>query len=123
MFGSLARGESSLHSDLDLIVVMKTSKRFLERYDDLLVPIVSAVGRSVDLLVYTPEELEKVSHRPFIADALRHGVTILSRSKNIHEAQRWLATAGEDMRAAEVLVQSGCYAQARFPAQQWPRKQ
>lgn len=81
MFGSLARGESSLHSDLDLIVVMKTSKRFLERYDDLLVPIVSAVGRSVDLLVYTPEELEKVSHRPFIADALRHGVTIYESVK------------------------------------------
>lgn len=75
-FGSLARGEFTRRSDLDLILVVETRKRFLDRYDDLLVPIVSAVGRPVDLLIYTPEELEAISDRRFIATALREGVSI-----------------------------------------------
>jgi len=39
VFGSLARGEATRRSDLDLIVVMDTDKRFLDRYDDLLLPV------------------------------------------------------------------------------------
>ena len=67
VFGSLASGDSSRHSDLDLIVVLSTNKRFLDRYDDLLSEIVLAVpGRDVDLLIYTPEELDRMAERPFI---------------------------------------------------------
>ncbi len=36
VFGSLARGEASRRSDIDLLVVQHTDKRFLERYDGLL---------------------------------------------------------------------------------------
>lgn len=73
-FGSLARGEASRHSDLDLIVVQETDKRFLDRYDGLLREIGQAVpGRAVDLLVYTPQELAQMMDRPFIATALREG--------------------------------------------------
>ena len=77
VFGSLARGEASRHSDLDLIVVQETDKRFLDRYDDLLREIVQAVpGRDVDLLIYTPQELAKMTDRPFIATALKEGKVI-----------------------------------------------
>ncbi len=77
VFGSLARGETSRRSDLDLIVVMDTDARFLDRYDLLLAPIVRAVPeRVVDLLIYTPEELERLVSRRFIAIALREGKTI-----------------------------------------------
>jgi predicted nucleotidyltransferase len=77
VFGSLARGEASRHSDLDLIVVQETDKRFLDRYDDLLREIAQVVtGRDVDLLIYTPQELDQMTDRPFIARALREGKVI-----------------------------------------------
>jgi predicted nucleotidyltransferase len=77
VFGSFARGEVSRRSDLDLILIQETDKRFLDRYDDLLRAIVEAVpGRDVDLLIYTPQELSRISARPFIAGALREGKVI-----------------------------------------------
>jgi predicted nucleotidyltransferase len=77
VFGSFARGEVSRHSDLDLIVLQDTEKRFLSRYDGLLHEIFQAVpGRDIDLLVYTPDELAQMMHRPLIASALKEGKTI-----------------------------------------------
>lgn len=77
VFGSLARGEASRRSDLDLIVVMDTEQRFLDRYDVLLAPLARAFPeRMLDLLIYTPEELERLASRRFIARALREGQTI-----------------------------------------------
>lgn len=74
LFGSLARGDASRRSDVDLILVQETEKRFFDRYDGLLREIAEAVGgREVDLLVYTPEELAAIAHRPFVAQALREG--------------------------------------------------
>jgi len=58
MFGSRARGEAALDSDLDLMVEMETSLRPVER--------VMAVDRlfglrdwAMDVLVYTPEEVAR----------------------------------------------------------------
>ncbi|MCS6938587.1 MAG: HEPN domain-containing protein [Roseiflexus sp.] len=42
----------------------------------------------------------------------------MSQAKNRYEAERWLRTAEEDLRAVEVLLQAGAYAQACFYAQQ-----
>ena len=77
LFGSLARGEDTSRSDLDLILVQDTDKRFLDRYDGILADVSAVAGnRDVDLLIYTPEELEAISERPFIARALREGKVI-----------------------------------------------
>lgn len=77
VFGSLARGEGSRRSDIDLIIVQKTKKPFLDRYEDILYEITQAVpGRDVDLLIYTPEELVQLSHRRWIANVLKEGKTI-----------------------------------------------
>ena len=67
LFGSLARNEASRHSDVDLILVQKTNLRFLDRYDGLLASFSQALPEwDVDLLIYTPEELAKISDRRFI---------------------------------------------------------
>ena len=42
----------------------------------------------------------------------------MSGTKNRHRAERWLQTAEEDWKAAQVLVSNGMYAQACFYAQQ-----
>ncbi len=77
VFGSLARGEGSRRSDVDLIIVQNTEKPFLDRYEDISYEITRAVpGRDVDLLIYTPEELVQLSHRRWIANVLKEGKTI-----------------------------------------------
>ena len=42
----------------------------------------------------------------------------MSRSKNRHEAERWLLTAEEDLEAAELLLQAGKHAHCCFLTQQ-----
>jgi HEPN domain-containing protein len=46
----------------------------------------------------------------------------MSQSKNRYQAERWLLTAEEDLRAAETLVEAGWYAQACFYTQQGGEK-
>ena len=59
LFGSLATGEVSETSDLDLLIIKETLLPFYERLREvaLLCPLV--VG--ADLLVYTPDEVELAS--------------------------------------------------------------
>lgn len=71
LFGSLVRQKPCLTSDLDLLIVWDTSLDFLARTAELyrrLQPRVSA-----DLLVYTPDEIERMVHRPFVRRALEEG--------------------------------------------------
>jgi predicted nucleotidyltransferase len=82
VFGSVARGEISRKSDLDLIIIKHTEQRFLDRYDELLSEIVQAVpGMDVDLLIYTPQELGRMSDRPLIKTALTEGKVIYEPDK------------------------------------------
>jgi len=77
LFGSMARGEATKRSDVDLILIQNTRKRFLDRYDGLLSDLNDAVpGRAVEPLIYTPEELQRISHRAFISQALEEGMVI-----------------------------------------------
>ena len=76
VFGSYARGTQTRRSDLDLVIVMETKKRFLDRYEDVreihdVVPDVH-----VEMLIYTEHELRKIAHRPFMRQILREGVVV-----------------------------------------------
>ena len=77
LFGSFARGKATKRSDLDLILIQQTDKRFFDRDEGILVELGNAAGnRDIDVLIYTPDELEAISHRTFIATALRDGKVI-----------------------------------------------
>jgi len=69
LFGSLARGEVREWSDIDLIVVKETDKRFLDRLDE----IYKEAEVAMDVLVYTPEEFERMKNRSFIKKAIEEG--------------------------------------------------
>ncbi len=56
LFGSLARGDVRDHSDIDLIVVKETEKRFLDRLDEFY----DDAREAMDVLVYTPQEFEEM---------------------------------------------------------------
>ena len=77
VFGSYARGEADEYSDLDLIIVAKTETPFLERFRDYT-GIYKIWRKGLDMLVYTPEELERMQREenPFINHALGEGIVI-----------------------------------------------
>ncbi len=55
LFGSLASGKPQSWSDIDLALVKKTKRRFLDRLKDAL--ITAQPKEALDVLVYTPEEV------------------------------------------------------------------
>ncbi len=75
LFGSLARGDVAEASDIDLILIKETTKRFSDRLEEALLALDPRVG--LDILVYTPAEFEALlESRPFIQDAVREGRVI-----------------------------------------------
>ncbi|MGB9607137.1 MAG: nucleotidyltransferase domain-containing protein [bacterium] len=72
LFGSLAKGVVHKGSDIDLVIVKDTKKRFLDRLDEyysLLSPKVAT-----DIFVYTPEEFEEMMKEGgFLHSALKEG--------------------------------------------------
>lgn len=73
LFGSAARGSQTRRSDLDIMIVKETEKRFFDRYDEFDEIFDLFPGRAIDLLIYTPQELEHIAHRSFIKRILREG--------------------------------------------------
>ncbi|MDY6932453.1 MAG: nucleotidyltransferase domain-containing protein [Halobacteriota archaeon] len=70
LFGSLARDDVGLSSDIDLIVIMETKERFVKRLRDVYENIDNR--EAVDILVSTPEEFENMKDKnPFIKDAIK----------------------------------------------------
>ncbi len=79
VFGSHARGEADAHSDIDVMIVAPTRREPVERFRDYL-PAILAAPVGVDLIVYTPEEFERLleEQRPFL-------VNVLEGAKSIYE--------------------------------------
>lgn len=79
VFGSLASGNITETSDIDLLVVKQTDKRFFDRIREVVSICDYNVG--VDFLVYTPKELaEAAQNNPFVRDE------ILSKGKVVYRA-------------------------------------
>lgn len=83
VFGSYARGEADEYSDLDLIIVAKTDKRFLQRHKDYchIWDVMNLWLKDVDILIYTPDEISGMIERGnhFISRAVAEGVVIYER--------------------------------------------
>lgn len=76
LFGSFATGEATEWSDIDLVIVKETERRFLERTKEVLLLLRPRVG--VDILVYTPREFERLScERPFVRTEIQEKGKVL----------------------------------------------
>ncbi len=79
LFGSRARGDADEHSDYDVIVIKRTSRPFLERLRDM-VPFLVEFGRPAEILVYTPDEFDRMRDTGLGWLVRREGVTLYERS-------------------------------------------
>ena len=78
LFGSRARGSADEYSDIDLIVVYATEKRFLDRLEELY--LAWSLPIPVDILAYTPEEYRSMSrNNEFVRQAVAEGEVLYER--------------------------------------------
>jgi predicted nucleotidyltransferase len=77
LFGSYAKGRCDLFTDLDILIVMESPLDFVTRTAEMYRYLSSPVD--MDLLVYTPEELERNRDRGFIRQALEKGRLIYEK--------------------------------------------
>jgi len=76
LFGSHSRHTQTGKSDLDLMIIIDTDKRFFDRYEQFNVIYNIITDRPIDMLIFTPKELTAISHRPLIKHILAEGKTI-----------------------------------------------
>jgi predicted nucleotidyltransferase len=69
--GSRARGTADARSDVDVVIVAPSERPPTERFEDYL-PAILACPVRVDMLIYTPEEFDRMreEERPFLVHAL-----------------------------------------------------
>jgi predicted nucleotidyltransferase len=79
LFGSMAAGQIGEWSDLDLVIVKETDKRFLERSKEVMQLLRPKVG--VNILIYTPAEFARLSQeRAFVREEIVEKGQILYES-------------------------------------------
>lgn len=84
LFGSWAWGKPGPDSDVDLLVIKKSEKTRIERQRELR-SILPHQYPPIDLLIYTPAELEKQineKHNLFLEDIVRNGKTLYSKKES-----------------------------------------
>jgi predicted nucleotidyltransferase len=79
VYGSVARGEATIHSDIDLLVVAPSSERSYRRMADARAAIRDlSRGIPISPLVLTPEEVELQQRQgdAFVCQILEDGVEL-----------------------------------------------
>ncbi|MBI4789350.1 MAG: HEPN domain-containing protein [Chloroflexi bacterium] len=138
LFGSTARGDADRYSDIDIVVIKDTPKRFLDRLGDVYDLI--QPDFALDALVYTPKEFTEMRARrnPFVEQVLRDGQVVYERARgNVHqrvlppqggpgmkkveaeqEGRRWLEQAQSDLAVAKWNEEGKFHSAACFWSQQ-----
>ncbi len=82
LFGSWAKGKGDDYSDIDLIFVLNSQKRFLDRLEELYERW--PLPKGVDILAYTPQEFEEMLEEgnSFLERAVQEGIVIYEKSSH-----------------------------------------
>lgn len=80
LFGSYARGDADETSDVDLMIIAESDVPRFKRSRDLY-KLIRPYPFAMDLIVYTPEEVERGKRSPvsFVSTVLREGKTLYVR--------------------------------------------
>ncbi|MGE5391814.1 MAG: nucleotidyltransferase domain-containing protein [Deltaproteobacteria bacterium] len=81
LFGSLAAGQVTEWSDIDLLVVKDTTKSFYERLEEVIEITQPMIG--ADIIVYTPEEIKQMEESSLflVEEVLKKGRIVYDASK------------------------------------------
>jgi len=79
VFGSYQRGRRDLLTDLDLLVIMRSSESFLPRTERLYRLLGGKMRVDFDLVAYSPEEIAQNASNPFLKRALEEGRVVYER--------------------------------------------
>lgn len=79
LFGSRARGQADRQSDYDVVVIKRTGRPFLDRLRDMT-PFLAEFDRPADVLVYTPEEFERMSETGLGWLVRKEGIVLYERT-------------------------------------------
>ncbi len=76
LYGSAAHGKATSGSDIDLLIIKKTKRRFIDRISDVLLSCDYEVP--LEPIVYTPGEIARCLKQGnfFIKDILKNGKVI-----------------------------------------------
>jgi predicted nucleotidyltransferase len=78
LFGSLAKKNVSLTSDIDIIIIKETERSFKERMNELYSII--DYRYPTDMFYYTPDEIQRLKEKNyFIKHALSEGIWIYEK--------------------------------------------
>lgn len=80
LFGSWAREEEDILSDMDIVVIKNTSSPFFDRLREVSRLLPAKIG-GVDIFVYTPEEFKKMGRdgNAFVEMVKEEGLIIYDR--------------------------------------------
>jgi len=72
IFGSYARGDFNLWSDIDVIIIAETNKPITQRLQDIDYP------PQLEIIYLTPQEFKKLLSKkePYIIEAIQKGIVI-----------------------------------------------
>jgi predicted nucleotidyltransferase len=81
LFGSFAYGKPKENSDVDLVVIKKTRKKFIKRLFEVCKYIDSWLG--TDILVYTPKEWKEALEEEnyFIKEIAKKGKVVYAKER------------------------------------------
>jgi hypothetical protein len=91
VFGSIARGQASRDSDIDLAVI---ASRGWDGRSDLVDAVRTGVGNGCDVLAFTADQFQQLaaSGEPVVSDILRDGLPLIgSMPRTRHGAAWWPA--------------------------------
>ncbi|UCH88724.1 MAG: nucleotidyltransferase domain-containing protein [Thermoplasmata archaeon] len=84
IYGSYAKGEEEFDSDLDIMVIAKNKKKAEEKANKAADLILKRYSIVLSPIILTPKEFKLKSKKPFIKEALEHGIVISGKELDVY---------------------------------------